>query len=131
MYFKPLHSWKNCHIMKMCMQAMERAGFRKMMSSVLKSESTGHPLDQQVLRKMNSICSRVQISLWDCIYIKVKIEALIKNKILRGEGSKSNIHRYASENGDHLGKQKRGKKAKKEERRNQSAREENQQTCEP
>jgi len=47
----------------------------------------------------------------------VKIKALIKNKILGGEGSKSNIHRYASENGDHLGKQKRGKRAKKQERR--------------
>jgi len=41
------------------MQAMGRAGFRKMMSSVLKSESIGHPLDQQVLRNMNPKCSRV------------------------------------------------------------------------
>ena len=36
--------------------------------------------------------------------------------------SKNNIHRYASENGDHLGKQKRGKGAKKEERGNSQQR---------
>ena len=47
---------------------------------------------------------------------------MVKNKILRGEGSKNNIHRYASENGDHLGKQKRGKGAKKEERGNSQQR---------
>ena len=47
----------------------------------------------------------------------MKIEALIKNKILKGESSKSNIQRYALEIGYHLGKKERRKRAKKEERR--------------